>query len=267
MSPDLYFLLALAAKMATAAVFVIAATVTAERAGPAIGALIATLPVSAGPSYIFLALDHDASFIAESALASFAMNPATVIYATAYVVLSQRFGFSVSVPLAFLCWLVTAIVFVIVSTNAAIAILLHLLVFPACLYVVREFRDVRVPPAPMRWTDFAMRALLVACLVGAVVSLSFAIGPRATGVLAAFPVVFTSIMFILHWRIGSRAAAAVLANGVAGLAGFGLAVLTLYACAEPLGVPAALALALAVSIAWNLGLFFAGRRKTAVAVS
>ena len=35
-----------------------------------IGALIATLPISAGPSYTFLALDHDAAFIAEGALSA-----------------------------------------------------------------------------------------------------------------------------------------------------------------------------------------------------
>ncbi|MFN5406092.1 MAG: OsmC family peroxiredoxin, partial [Bradyrhizobium sp.] len=31
-------------------------------------ALVATLPISAGPTYVFLALDHDAAFIAEGAL-------------------------------------------------------------------------------------------------------------------------------------------------------------------------------------------------------
>ena len=77
MSPDFLFWLALAIKMAVAALFVIAATVTAERAGAAIGALVATLPVSAGPAYVFLALDHDAAFIAQSALASLALNAVT----------------------------------------------------------------------------------------------------------------------------------------------------------------------------------------------
>ncbi len=46
------------------------ASMVAERSGPLIGALVATLPVSAGPVYVFLALDHDAAFIAQSALAS-----------------------------------------------------------------------------------------------------------------------------------------------------------------------------------------------------
>ena len=70
MSPDLYFALTLVVKMAVTAGFVLAATVTAERAGPLVGGLVATLPIGAGPVYMFLALDHDAHFIAQSALGS-----------------------------------------------------------------------------------------------------------------------------------------------------------------------------------------------------
>ncbi len=106
MSPDLYFVLTLAIKMAVAASFVITATVAAERAGPTVGALIATLPVSAGPAYVFLALDHDPQFISRSALASLALNASTEIYAVAYVLLAQRRPFLVAVPGAFLAWLV-----------------------------------------------------------------------------------------------------------------------------------------------------------------
>ena len=72
MSADLIFILLLALRMAVAAIFVVTASVVTERSGPVIGALIATLPISAGPAYVFLALDHDAAFIAEGALASLA---------------------------------------------------------------------------------------------------------------------------------------------------------------------------------------------------
>ena len=65
--------------MAVAAAFVVAASMITERSGPAIGALVATLPVSAGPSYVFLALDHDDAFIAQSALASLPINGATIL--------------------------------------------------------------------------------------------------------------------------------------------------------------------------------------------
>ena len=65
MSPELAFILTLGLRMAITAAFVVTASVVTERSGPVIGALIATLPISAGPSYVFLALDHDAAFIAE----------------------------------------------------------------------------------------------------------------------------------------------------------------------------------------------------------
>ena len=92
MSPELAFLLTLGLRMAITAAFVVTASVITERSGPVIGALVATLPISAGPSYVFLALDHDAAFIAEGALASLPINAATIFLGLIYVVLAQRHG-------------------------------------------------------------------------------------------------------------------------------------------------------------------------------
>ena len=58
MSPEFIFLLTLGLRMAITAAFVVTASVITERSGPVIGALVATLPISAGPSYVFLALDR-----------------------------------------------------------------------------------------------------------------------------------------------------------------------------------------------------------------
>jgi Ca2+/H+ antiporter len=55
-SPEFLFWFELALKMVVTALFVSVATVIAERLGPTVGALVATLPVSAGPVYVFLAL-------------------------------------------------------------------------------------------------------------------------------------------------------------------------------------------------------------------
>src|ERR1700753_1114586 len=110
MSADLHFLLTLALRMAIAAAFVVTTSIIAERAGAVIGGLIATLPVSAGPSYVFLALDHDAAFIAESALASFPINAVTMFYCLAYVFLAQRRSAVVSVGGALVVWIALAAV-------------------------------------------------------------------------------------------------------------------------------------------------------------
>lgn len=90
MAAEFQFWFALVLKMAVTGLFLTLATVVAERLGPTVGALVATLPVSAGPVYVFLALDHDAAFISASAVASLALNAITAIYVTIYVLLAQR---------------------------------------------------------------------------------------------------------------------------------------------------------------------------------
>src|SRR5712692_4212673 len=108
MSPELAFILTLALRMAITAAFVVTASVITERSGPAIGALIATLPISAGPSYVFLALDHDAAFVADSALASLPINAVTIFLGLTYVVLAQRQSAVVSFSGAIMVWIALA---------------------------------------------------------------------------------------------------------------------------------------------------------------
>src|SRR5437868_15348759 len=105
MSPELTFLLTLGLRMAITAGFVVSASVITERSGPALGALVATLPISAGPSYVFPALDHDAAFIAQGALASLPTNAAPIFLGLTYVVLAQRRSALVGCSAAVAGWL------------------------------------------------------------------------------------------------------------------------------------------------------------------
>jgi hypothetical protein len=255
MSPDLMFWFALTTKMAITALFVSVATIIAERLGAAVGALVATLPVSAGPVYVFLALDHDATFISASAVVSLALNAATAVFVTVYVLMAQRRSLWISVSLASTAWLATTLALGPVHWTAPSAFVLNLVVFALCWWIVRLFCLAPMPPTIRPWYDFLVRAGMVTLLVGAVVTLSFRIGPTGSGVLAVFPVIYTSIMVILHRRVGGPATAAVLANAVPGLAGFGAALLTLHLTAVPLGSALALIVALGVSVAWNAGLY------------
>jgi len=259
MSPDLYFALSLIAKMAVTAGFVLGATVAAERAGPLVGGLVATLPIGAGPVYVFLALDHDVHFIAQSAVASLAINAVNVIFATVYVLLAQRRTLFVSLSAGLAVWFALALVIHAVAWTVATALAMNILVLGLCLWLVRPLRRVTMPPVRTRWFDLVLRALLVALLVGVTVSLSFRIGPRGSGILAVFPVVLISIMLILHPRVGGKPTAAVLANAVLGLIGFALATLSLHVSVEPLGLTVGLALALATSIGWSLAVLTARR--------
>lgn len=265
MSPELYFALTLIVKMAVTAAFLLAATITAERAGPLIGGLVATLPISAGPVYIFLALDHDSAFIAQSALGSLVTNALNVLFAATYALLAQKRPLAVCVAGAFAVWIGLSYLLGLVHWTLPLVIVFNIVVIGASLIVVQPLRHVRVAAVQARWYDLVLRAGMVALLVGTVVTLSYTIGPVVSGNLAVFPIVLTSIMLILHGRIGGPATAAIMANAVVGLAAFAVALLALHLTAVPLGAPLAMALALAVSVGGNL-LLYVTRRGAAIPV-
>ena len=264
MPPDLYFAFSLVVKMAITAGFVLAATVTAERAGPLVGGLVATLPLGAGPVYVFLALDHGAHFIGASAINSLAINTVNVIFALTYALLAQKRSLALSLPLAMLVWFVLAWSVHEVQWTITTAALLNVVVLGACISLARPLRHVPIPRMRTYWHDLALRAALVALLVGVTVSLSFRIGPGGSGILAVFPIILISVMLILHRRVGGKPTAAVMANAVVGLVGFAFACVVLHFAAEPLGAVIALMLALSTSVAWGLIVYSARRRGIAL---
>jgi hypothetical protein len=264
MSPDLYFIFTLIVKMAITAAFVLAATITAERAGPLVGGLVATLPIGAGPVYVFLALDHDAHFIAQSAVASLAVNAVNVIFAVVYCVLAQKRSLTVSLGATYVVWIVLTAIVTANHWSLGPALLMNVAAIAVGMWVVWPFRHTRISRQQPRWYDYALRALMVAVLAGIVVTFSFRIGSYGSGTLAVFPVVLTSIIVILHRRAGGKPTAAVLANAPLGLLGFGIACMVLHLTAEPLGVVAGLSLALATSIGWSLAVLAARRHGVSV---
>jgi hypothetical protein len=261
MSPDLIFILTLALRMAVTAAFVVSASVITERSGPVIGALVATLPISAGPSYVFLALDHDAAFIAEGALASLPINAATIFLGLTYVVLAQRQSAIVSCLGAVAVWIALASTVRMLQWSLTGGLIVNAVAFAICVPLLDRFRHVKMPLITRRWYDIPLRASLVATLVATVVTLSGWVGPKISGIIAMFPVVFTSMMLILHPRIGGRPTAAVIANSGWGLMGLGVAIAVLHVAALRYGTAVGLSLALMICVGWNLGLWWNGRRK------
>ena len=260
-SSETAFLLVLVLRMAITAAFVVTASVITERSGPVIGALVATLPISAGPSYVFLALDHDAAFIAEGALASLPINAATIFLGLTYVVLAQRRSAWVSAAAAVAVWLVLASIVRTFHWSLAGGLIVNAIAFAICVPLLARYRQVKMPPIARRWYDIPLRASLVATLVATVVTLSGWVGSKISGIIALFPVVFTSMMLILHPRIGGPPTAAVIANSAWGLLGLGLAIAILHVAALQFGSAIGLSLGLATCVCWNLTLWWSGRRK------
>ncbi len=260
MSPDLAFWLALVLKMAVTAGFVVAASMIAEKSGPAVGSMIATLPIAAAPSYVFLALDHDAAFIARSALGSLSANAVTGIFALVYVVLAQRRTLTVSLLGALAVWFAVALTLSMVGWTIITVVAFNVAVFAICIPLVTQYCHVAMPRVSRQWYDMPLRATMVAGLVAVVVGTSSRVGPSVTGLLAVFPIVLTSLMLIFQPRIGGPATAALLANTMWGLAGFSTALVVLHLAAIKFGTWPAYALSLAASVVWNFAVWSVRRR-------
>ena len=260
MSPELLFWLALILKMAVTAGFVVVAAMIAELAGPAIGAIVATLPIAAGPAYFFVALDHDSAFISASAIGSIAAHAATAVFSLVFIVLAQRLGMALSVGAAVAVWFAVAFLLRLVDWSFTGVAAVNLAMFGVCIALTNRYRHVRMPAIVRRWYDVPVRAFLVACLVAAVVGSSGHVGPTMTGLLAVYPIVMTSLMLIFQPRVGGPASAALIANTMWGLVGFSACLFTVHLATVPLGTWPGLVLALVVSVVWNLVLYWLRHR-------
>ncbi len=251
---DPWFLM-LAAKMATAAAVVVGCSLLAERSGPMMAAMIATLPISIGPVYVFLALDHDAAFMSQGALGSMRANLANAGLCLAYVLLAQRFGTLLCIVAALSAWLAALLLLNALDPPFAIMLIATILAFAGLHRIFRPYLSVRPKNPPARpWYLIPMRAGFVAALAGAVTTASAHVGPNWSGSLAALPVVLSSMIVMLQPLIGGPATASVIANGALALIGFGFALGSVHLTAVAIGTPLALTLGLAICVGWNLAL-------------
>lgn len=251
------FWTALLVKAVASALIVVVASVVAEATGPFWGGLIISLPIAAGPAYVMLSLQHDAAFIAASALGSFATNAATFVLLTAIALLAPHHRRAATIGGALGAWLLTVLAIHTISWSLGGAILLNLLMIVLAHWLTRP--AARAPALPRgalrrRWFELPMRAALVGLVVASVVTGSRALGPSVTGMAAVFPVAFTSFAFLVLPRLGGAASAAVMAGAIRAMPGFALSLLVLHLAAEPLGTWGALAAMIATSLLWSVGM-------------
>ena len=102
-----------------------------------IGSLVATLPVSAGPAFVFLSLDQGPPFIAAAALAGFVATIGTILFATVYAIVAQRQRMIISLLCAHATWLTFAFGSRFFDWTLGRATLLAIVVFSAAIVLTR----------------------------------------------------------------------------------------------------------------------------------
>ncbi len=248
----------LAVKLTATAALVVLATLIAEKVGAFIGAMIAALPLSAGPAYLFIAMEHDAGFVAQSALTGLGINAMVSPFLVVSAILIHRFGIWIGLGFGFVFWASGSLAILKADLSVVSAIFLNLVAFPISLYLSRPYLDVnRNKSTKGGILDVALRTAAVVAVAATVIVTGRLIGPEMAGFVAVIPIVWLSMSAVLYARAGRHTTSAVLANGVGGMFGFCLALTTLYLMAIQIGVTLALLTALLVCVFWNLGLTFA----------
>lgn len=252
-------LTALAVRMAAVAFFIIIVALASERAGPFFGAMVATLPVYTGPVFVFLALDHPPQFVERVTTASVAAFAVIPIYVLIYGLLAHA-GRSMLLSLGVSsgAWLACAVFVQLYDWSLPEALLFAVPIFSAAILLAPHLTDaVPLKAGARSWIDLVVRVLLVTIVVGVVNALAPFVPTQLTGILSIMPTVMTSLILVLHNRIGGAATAALLAHSIGGLIGMLLAITLVAATVVRWGPALSLSLALAVSVSWNLMLIAA----------
>lgn len=246
------FLLLLLFKVAVTAFVVVAISIAIEQSGPVLGGVLMGLPITGGPGYVFLALQSSPEFVAQSALASFAIVAANMAYVVAYIVAVRRFGRLVTTGIGLLAWFICAslieagpvTLWTGIAWNAAgLAVSIPLI----CMRRPETTKALR--RASRR--ELLLRALSAGLLVAAVVTASDALGSSMTGIGILAPVTLVTIGWIMRSSYGPAEAISVMTGALIALPGFALAVLSLHVLVVPAGPGPALAMFFLVAVAWG----------------
>jgi hypothetical protein len=233
---------------------IVAVSVASDRLGAFWGAVAASMPISIGPSYVLLAMQHDPEFIAHAALASLANYAATVLYVVAYVKFAPGRSAFATIALCVVVWLAGVLAISHLPLSILTAAVLNVLVFAIGFRVTRgPFTPTATQGAGKGWGVLLLKSAAMGALVAGVVTWSTFLGPKITGIAVLFPIAMSSLALAFHPHQGGDVAAGVMAKALWTLPGIGFGLLFIALTVVRLGLAISLGLALAVSLIWPLG--------------
>jgi hypothetical protein len=229
---------------------VAAVTLASRRWGLRIGGVLTGLPMVAGPTLCFYAIEQGNAFAASAARSALLGIIATAAFCVAYARSAARVAWPVSVIAGWTAFAIVAAATYGVGDLSGVG---ELLLASGALLLARQL----VPPpatlsgtsAPPRW-DLGLRMLASAAAVVLLTALASWLGARLSGMLSAFPVVTLVLAAFTHAQRGHAAVRVFLRGLLRGLHGFALFCLVFSVALGSLQWPllAAAVLALAVQM-------------------
>lgn len=252
-------------KLTLAPALVAASTLAARRWGPLAGGVVGGFPAVVAPILIAIDIEHGDVFAARAAAGALAGLLSLTAFVLAYGWLAQVWHWLPALAASWAAFAVATSALDGLSPTAVVALPLVLACFAlAYAGLPRTPPGVR-SPTPPRW-DLPLRLAVTAAFVVLLTAVAGALGPRLSGLLAAFPVLASVLSVFIHVQDGADAVAAFLRGLLSGLAGFACFCFVVAELLPPAGGAAAFSAATAVALVVN-GALVARARPARVAAA
>ncbi len=250
-------------KLTLAPGLVAATTLAGRRWGPQVAGWLGGLPVVVGPILLAFALERGSDFAAHAASGALLGLLALDAFVIAYGWSARTMGWLPATALSWAAFAVTTLVLDPLDVPDGVALALVIGSFALTAAALPRDEPARGTGTP-RW-DLALRVTATAALVLALTALAGALGPRLSGLLAAFPVLATVLSAFTHAQDGPAAVAQFLRGLVTGLVAFAVFCFAVAQLLPSAGIAAAFLLGSAAALGSH-GLVAAGRARR-IAVS
>jgi hypothetical protein len=195
------------------------ATLASRRWGPAVGGLLIALPLTSGPVLLFLALDHGAPFAVSATEGSLAGAVSVAAFCTSYAWAGRRLAWWAAFGVGCAGFAAASVAMQPVASGPVTVLFLVALAAPlAALRLLPARIPVPVELSPP-WWDLPARMAFGAALVVGITAGAPVLGPRASGLLATFPVFITVLAVFTHRREGPARAVLLLRGALIGMFG------------------------------------------------
>ncbi len=227
---------------------VAAVTLGARRWGPQIGGWLTALPLVAGPTLFFLAMEQGHAFAARAALATLVGLIAVSAFAVVYGWVSRWCGWVLSLLAGWAAFVATTVVLLAVQWTPVSALVATLAAFAVAMRVLPAERP-HPPPAPSPAWDLPLRMIGTVAVVLTVTSAADRLGPALSGAFTPFPVALAVLLVFAHAQQGAPLALRLLRGFLPAMWGFALFCLVVAQAIVPLGPGLAFVLAIGAQFA------------------
>jgi hypothetical protein len=237
-------------KVTLAPALVAATTLAARRWGALVGGVVGGFPAVVGPILIALDAEHGDAFAARAAAGALAGLLSLTAFVLAYGWLARRLPWPPTLVLSWAAFAAVTAALEGVSPSPEVALPLVLASFTAAYFAMPRSGGRPLPAPAPRW-DLTMRVLATAAFVVVLTAAAGALGPRLSGLLAAFPVLASVLAAFMHAQDGAVAVADFLRGLLSGLIGFASFCFVVALVLPGVGAPAAFLGATVVALAVN----------------